>query len=146
MNFKTISFPGISVTVPENWEDITDQVNAPEAPFSIAEPARGVGAVQFSAAIYKSGQLPNPTVDDLGEMLHEFAARHQLGSGFADSSRCGDTLIVGKSFRSGDDYYRIWFVSDGRSFVLATYTCDWESRGVEEVEREQIVHSMQISY
>jgi hypothetical protein len=57
-----------------------------------------------------------------------------VGEGFNTSTRVGDLLGVAASFHAGDDFIRVWYLSNGQSVLLVSYVCSWESR---EVERQQ---------
>jgi hypothetical protein len=65
----THEFGGISVVAPHPWIDTTDDVKADEAPFTLAKQNIGVGALQFSIALYQEGEEPNITVSDLKRRL-----------------------------------------------------------------------------
>ena len=110
---KLLRFSDFSVTVPASWDDITASLDDAEAPLTIADPEMGVGALQFSPAIYKSGERPQFSLQVLEEMLDEFASNRCLGSPIERMRESNDISIVGSCFRSEADLLRVWYVSDG---------------------------------
>lgn len=79
-----IAFDSFSVVALPGWEDITDAVEADDPPFSLAR-GDGVGALQFSVALYTSGPVPDPSPADLEEMVATFAESRGLGTRFINS-------------------------------------------------------------
>jgi hypothetical protein len=57
----------VSVVGEPTWRDITEG----DGPLTLAKPD-GVGALQFSCALYKSGPEPNASLEDLKSMVLEF--------------------------------------------------------------------------
>ena len=45
MNNKLLHCEGFSIAVTDGWGDITETLNDPNAPLTIADPASGVGAL-----------------------------------------------------------------------------------------------------
>jgi hypothetical protein len=126
----------------DEWEDITDSLSDPNAPFTLARPARGVGALQFSPAVHRSGPVPSPSVEDLEALLARFAVRHGFGEQI-DIAHFSHTVYgVGASFRSGDDLVRVWYVSDGKNIMLITYICEWSDRLHETGVCDEMVKSI----
>jgi len=145
MNSQQLSIGCLSLTVAEGWEEITATVDSPDSPLTIADPNSGVGALQFSPAIYKAGVLPNVTSQDLFEMLSQFAASRGLESPFDQAAYPGDTFAVGESFRIGTDFVRVWYCSDGKNIVLVTYVCDWSQKDSEAEQREMAIRSIRFT-
>ena len=129
---------GISVALPaeSSWADITAQLG--DAPLTYAK-GDGVGALQFSAAIYKSGPSPRASASVLRDMLADFAQANHLGVASDTAHEDGLLSLSAGSFRT-DAFFRVWYLSDGSSFALATYTCALENEANGEVaECEKIV-------
>lgn len=100
----------------------------------------GVGALQFSTATYVAGPSPNASLQELTQMLREFASHHGLGEPHDERAFVQPGLLCsGASYQSDGDLIRAWYLSDGRSFALATYVCRGEDRGEELAECEEIV-------
>jgi hypothetical protein len=136
-----LRFPGFRVTASDEWSDITDTVEAPDAPFTMAR-IDGVGALQFSPAMYRGGKEPSPGMDDLRSMLAEFAEKRGLGEAFDERSFSGEVYGTGASYHPQADFLRVWYLSDGRNIMFATYFCDWEHRSGEIQESEEITASL----
>ncbi|HLL88855.1 MAG TPA: hypothetical protein VK324_06105 [Tepidisphaeraceae bacterium] len=61
-----------SVDLPPGWADVTADVKAHDPPPTFT-PHGGVGALQFSIAVYRSGRRPTPDVVSLQQLLDDFA-------------------------------------------------------------------------
>jgi hypothetical protein len=75
-------------------------------------------------------------------MVEEFGRAQGLGQPAAVATESGPPVLAAGSFAWGQDFLRVWQVSDGRNFAFVTYTC---SAGTEEKELpvcEQIVRSI----
>lgn len=138
---SVFNFPGFRIHTAAEWRDITDSLNDPGAPFTLAKPD-GVGALQFSVARYKSGDIPSPSLKTLSSMVREFAENKCLESPFDEETFSDKILYSGVSFDGGDSLVRVWYVSDGKSFLLVTYVCDWESQTLEVQECNDFVKSV----
>jgi hypothetical protein len=134
--------PGFTVSVPDDWRDVTDSLEREDCPFTLAVPNDGVGALQFSPAIYQGGQIPSPTIDDLNTMLTEFAEKQGFGHPIENDTFSDGLLGATASFRGDDDFIAVWYVSDGKNIMLVTYVCDWSSKDVEADARKAIVSSI----
>ncbi len=76
-------------------------------------------------------------------MLDEFALAHTLGDGFDSVAASGTVTVAGKSYRSEDEFIRVWYVSDGCNFALITYVCDWGVRNQERSTVEAMIASFE---
>jgi hypothetical protein len=128
---KIIAVEGLTLEVPLQWEDVTREMSPSGYPITLANPNEDVGALQFSIAQYKSGKIPNPTTKDLMSMLREFGLREQLGEPMNIAVSEGQPKYARASFRSKGDFVCAWYVSDGRSFALVTYVCEWKDRNIQ---------------
>lgn len=137
-----IACPGFTVNVPYRWRDVTESLEQSNCPFTLSNPDDGVGALQFSPAIYQSGPIPSPTTDDLAAMLWEFAVTQGLGSSIANHVFSNGLIGASASFHTDDDFIAVWYVSDGTSMMLVTYVCAWDKKHVEADAREAIVRSI----
>ena len=143
MTRRELSFGGIALNrVPGGWNEVTDLEDG--APFTLAKPD-GVGALQFSPAVYKGGRVPSPSVDDLLEMVTEFGVQHDLGDAFGYGTDDATIRLAGANYHDGEDFIRVWYVSDGKSFVLVTYVCQWGLERKEIDECEEIVRSVRFT-
>lgn len=123
-------FGNLRITAPTGWLDITSEIEDENPPFSLARPT-GVGVIQFSTAEYRSGKLPTITLDELCNLLTDFAQSHELGRGHDLSSQEKAFLIRAGSFDMEDRFLRVWYCSNGRNIALVTYNCQ---RGIQQAE------------
>ncbi|MFO1019540.1 MAG: hypothetical protein U0903_02390 [Planctomycetales bacterium] len=142
MSPRHLTNSGILLDLPDGWGDITATLDDPNAPLTIAKFDSGVGALQISTALYKSGSLPRISTQDLSQFLSEFAATQKLESPFNRIESLGDTTILAENFRSGDDYIRVWYCTDGTNLALVTYICDWTLQTTESQVVEEIISSI----
>ena len=138
---EQIAFDTFAIEVPHGWADITHAVEAEGTPYTIAR-ADGVGALQFSVAIYKTGSVPNPTPAVLLEMIKDFGRKKGLGSPSTVIAELGSPILAAGSFSWDADFLRVWQLSDGYNFAFVTYTCAAEDVGPELAACEQIVRSL----
>jgi hypothetical protein len=137
-----IAFDGFQVIAGDEWFDTTENFDAPSKPFTMTK-QNGVGALQFSPALYVSGPRPSPTKDDLLSMAIELG--HSRGIDEAqDIETFEDGLVgAGVTFREGGDFVQVWYLSQGGNFMLATYLCEWGLQHQELQECEEIVRTVQ---
>jgi hypothetical protein len=136
-----VVFDTFTVEVPFGWGDITDTVASDNPPYTLAH-RDGVGALQFSLALWQGGRLPNPSPSDLLEMVERFGKAQDLGEPSFVITETGPPVLAAGSFAWGSDFLRVGQVSDGRNFAFITYTCAAESAGPELLACEQIVRSI----
>lgn len=141
MNTHSVAFDGFYVMCSSDWNDITSSLPGTN-PITMGR-TNGVGALQFSPAFYRSGEIPNPTLMDLMDMAVEFGEVRGLGESF-DARTCSEShLIAAVSYKSEGNYIRVWYLSESGSFILVTYVCDWEARDEEIAECERIVANLE---
>ena len=136
-----IDFDSFSVVISDGWGDITDSVEADDPPYTLAH-RDGVGALQFSIALYTGGTIPDPSLDDLSEMVVSFGEDRGLGEPTDLVRESGPLRLSAGSFATFEDFIRIWQVSDGQSFAFVTYLCDSAQERRELKECERIVRSL----
>lgn len=142
MTTRTVVFESFSVDIEGDWKDITETLEDTDSPITFANLNSGVGALQFSVAMYRRGKLPDVSLGDLAELLRLFATNRGLGAPFDNATFPDNPFVLGESFRKGDDFIRVWYCSDGKNLVLATYICNWEKSSVEVEAAESIVRSI----
>ena len=134
----------IVVTAPDGWVDITDEL--PEGSPETLARHDGVGALQFSAGIYKGGSLPGVGMDALEEVLAQFLERQGLCSPSIKRAS-GIHDIVQADVANSAEFLRIWYISDGSSVVMVSYvTQEVGSRVLSDElhEATSIVESLRI--
>jgi len=137
----SLRFWAFVVTAPDAWEDVTESIETEDRPITLAR-AEGVGALQFSIASYSTGVQPDPSPDQLLEMVQEFGQTRGLGMPEAVQTEVGRLRLAAASFMSEGDFVRVWYLSDGVSFALATYVCEAGRETDEMAECEEIVRSL----
>lgn len=121
MSAERVFFAGLSVILPDDWVDVTDELPL-GSPFSLAPQFTGVGVLQFSVAAYRRGDLPQFDLSKLTSMLNDFFGN----KGFGRPKHCevwgGVTFGVYGDCCLDAECYRIWYISDGKNVALITYT------------------------
>ena len=131
---------GVTLEAEAGWVDVTENGE----PLTMTRGEEGLGALQFSLAIYKGGEVPNPAPQDLLAMVRDFGVQRELGPGFDETCRdLGSIKLAAASHRSQGYFLRAWYVSDGANFALVTYTSEWYVRERELAQAERIVASLQ---
>jgi hypothetical protein len=132
------------VSTPKTWHDITNEVEVDDPPFTLAK-EDGFGALQFSVALYSGGSMPNPSSQDLIDMVVEFGKSHRMGKGQDVTQESGDVPLAAATFLSKEDTVRVWYISDGKNFAFITYTCESRLVNDEIQECEAIVRSIRFA-
>jgi hypothetical protein len=137
---KTIHGDGFGVEVPDGWE----RIEQPAGAFTLAQPEGGTGALQLSIAAHATDT--RPLVGDLRDIITAMAEKNQL-SAPVDISYFDLPALRGAeaTFHHGDDFIRVWSVSDGSSYALATYVCRRGSETREADACDAIVRSVRFS-
>ena len=138
-----IEFPWFSLEVPPGWHDVTDCVEEEDPPVTLGR-EEGVGAIQISIALYDEGELSDPTPEDLLELLRVMAEAQALGEPTDVASASGPLRLAAASFlkREEGEFLRVWHLSDGTNFTLASYLCELGMQDQELAECEGIVRSL----
>lgn len=144
MRTRIVNGPGFTVSTPKTWHDITNDVEVDDPPFTLAK-EDGVGALQFSVALYSGGPVPNPSSQDLIDMVIEFGKSHCMGKGQDVTQDSGDVPLAAATFLPRGGTVRVWYTSDGKNFALITYTCESELVNDEIPECEAIVRSIRFA-
>ena len=136
-----VVFNTFTVSVPDGWSDITSDVDGDNPPSTLAS-FNGVGALQFSVALYQSGPDPDPSQADLQQMVKDFGTERGLGAPVSLAAETFPVRLAAGSFHAGCEYIRVWHVSDGQNFAFITYVCDWSEQRMELPDCERIVRSL----
>lgn len=131
----------LEVTTPADWFDTTHEIKEHNPPFTLARPD-GVGVLQFSAAAFKAGMVPQISSESLHHLLANFAQSRELGRGHDFAFNRKPNLLVAASFDIEERYLRVWYCSDGQSIVLVTYNCQRGQQQIELPDCESIVNSL----
>lgn len=133
---------GTRLSLPVGWADSSDDVGNSDRLLTLTKPD-GVGAFQMSFAQYLSGKLPEIKFDDLRRLLSDFALRRRLDSELASQVGGQSGVIWCRAdYRWDDDFMRVWYISDSKSIILATYICNWQYKEIEVDDCDRIVESV----
>ena len=116
------AFDTFLVRAPRGWSDVTASLDLQDAPYTVAH-QDGVGALQFSIALFTGGKVPNPTSGSLKEMLEEFGRARNYGNPTNVAVENGPLVLAAGTFHPDDKFLRVWYVTDGRNIGFITYTC-----------------------
>jgi hypothetical protein len=136
-----LQFTAFTILAPDGWEDVTHSLDIDDPPITLAR-SDGVGALQFSIAVYSCGERPDPSPNELLGMVEELGQSRGLGKPEAVLTRSGPLRLAAGSFLSDDDFVRAWYVSDGLSIALVTYVCEAGAQTEKLADCEQIVSSL----
>jgi hypothetical protein len=142
MSESRTTFGGLSLETPSGWINKSDILGQSDMPFTLSKSETGIGALQFSPAIYKSGKCPHFSTVQLSNLLREFAAKKHLGDAF-DFVSADEPIKLAAATFSWDEYnVRVWYCSDSFNLVLITYTWLAKLSSEELSECEAIVRSL----
>jgi hypothetical protein len=129
----------LKVQIPRHWARYNDA----GATF-IRLTSEVSGALQFSFGEYKGGEIPNPTPQDLQQMAAGYGPAHNLGELLESSSGpCVFGAMGTAVFRSAENSrVQIWFLSNGRDFIMATHICCHEPDPAEIADAQEIVRQL----
>jgi hypothetical protein len=139
-----------SVVLPEGWSDVLEDAtySDPDAalpPITFAAKG-GPGTMHVSAPLFPRDAQPGASVGAMEALARAWGEGRGLATPLALSSRA--TPIGGlaqASYALGDDFVEVWFVSDGRGVLCASYVCPFAARDVERDAREAIVASLRFT-
>jgi len=114
-----IIIAGLSLAVEKDWSDITDELPS-GSPATLARPD-GIGVLQFSAAAYKAGALPNIDDQGLQRMLEAFGRERGFGEPKNVVALVGSSTAVCGDHLDGAGLVRAWYLTNGRDVALVTY-------------------------
>lgn len=116
-----VSFYGLSLGLPDGWVEITDDL--PDGSPPTLARSDGVGAAQFSIALYASGKAPHVGQQDLRDLLQDFASQHaiNIGAVIDVEAKCNCAYATGES---EGHLLGVWYLSDGENIALVTYVAD----------------------
>ena len=76
-------------------------------------------------------------------LAHEWGERRGLGKPLGESSEARDGLALASAvYNVRGDFVQLWFLTNGRALVQASYVCPWADREAERAPREAIMASL----
>jgi hypothetical protein len=131
---------GLTLDLLPDWFDVTDDLSGEGIPFTLGR-TQGSGALQFSVGLYRSGQVPNPSPEDLRRLLLDFSSTRELGESSDVQTEAAPIRLAAATFRS-DFFVRVWYISDGRSVARVTLTCGLDPDPEEIADCEHMLRSV----
>jgi hypothetical protein len=135
----------LQIELPPNWCYEPD-ADGPALMFRDAPDA--VGSLQVSIfAEYKSGEIPNPTVDTLTDLAKKHGERNDAGQFVEIHGGACKMGTFGSAIFRRSEFPRVqfWYLSNGRDFVLATHVCVHKPTSAEIDEAQSIVEAIQLA-
>lgn len=129
------------IKLPKGWKNFE---NPDGPPTYCRELSDTPGPLQISCAEYRSGTIPNPSVDDLKKLSIGLGQKHDLGDLVESSSGPCNLGMMGTAVFRSDENPRIqvWHLSNGRDFIMVTHICPTEPDPVEVREAQEIVRTL----
>ncbi|HEY4061265.1 MAG TPA: hypothetical protein VGM30_05170 [Puia sp.] len=114
----------LRIRFPEGWKDISIE-NPDGPPTFVKENVEESGILQISTAEYLTGKIPNPSLADLIDLSKNVGLKNEFGSLESEESGKCDYGTFGTAQFSRPDFplISVWHLSDGKSFVFATFIC-----------------------
>jgi hypothetical protein len=120
---RTISFYGGVVQAPDGWADITQELD-PGMPTTLVQLPDELGSLQFSVALYTSGERPNFSAPVMTEMIRDLIQKRTNQQAVeVRVVRSAERVVVSADCKD-NDFNRLWYLSDGLNLALITYVCD----------------------
>lgn len=140
------AFEGFSAMVPEGWKASRDEVTYSEAgvhaPMRFTSPGRR-GVLRVSVPWLDADEQPGADPDELDALAREWGLRRGIDEPLACAAELASGLArAAASYRLGEDYVAVWFISDGTTLIKASYVCKWEARDADRAAREAMVGSL----
>lgn len=139
---KTIAFPKFSVETPEEWFDVTAELEG-DAPPPTLHAEEGHGALQVSIEQIPGKKQVQFTVEQLRGMLKGFAEGHELDSPNNISSSETPRPQLAANFLWNGEFLRVWYLSEPDQLAFITYMCEKNAAFATELQQvEEIVRSL----
>lgn len=140
------AFDGFSAVIPDGWKAGRDEVTFSEAglhaPMRFTSPGRR-GVLRVSVPWLDPDEQPGADPDELENLARDWGLRR----GLDEPLNCGteiqlDLARAAASYRLGDDYVEVWFISDGTTLIKASYLSKWDDREVDRAACQALVGSL----
>ena len=117
----------LQVSPPPHWHDAESPDSRGHVTLRRGEGPEA-GLLQLSLALFRGGAAPDPSAPDLERHARTYGEKIGYGPPQGSSSgACAMGLYGTAVFRpTAQRRAQLWFVSNGRDFVLASYVCGAE--------------------
>ena len=136
----------LQVKLFSNWVDYSK--NNSDAPLTyINTECKTINLLQITYAIYKKGEIPYSSVEDLIKMNTDFGKKYVLTTinyciGDCAFGKYATALLGSDSF----EWYQIWHLTNGKDFIFVTYICEVVPEEHIRNEAHSIVMNLTIKY
>ncbi|APR83784.1 Hypothetical protein A7982_09133 [Minicystis rosea] len=143
------AFEGFTAVVPEGWKASRDEVTYSEAglhaPMRFTSPGRR-GVLRVSVPWLDADDQPGADPDELDSLAREWGLRRGIDAPLACQTELRDGLArATASYRIGEDFVEVWFISDSSTLIKASYVCKWDERDLDRAARSALVGSLRPS-
>jgi hypothetical protein len=147
MEFKTLKLGSLQLLVPESWRDLTAEAGHSDNSSVIGDSVQPVGVMKIWGYLYGGGEVPDPSTEHLMELARHASGAFQLRDPepYHLHTELGPVRLAAASFRSETEFHRIWCVSDGMSFGILVYSCEWGVQAAELDVCEAIARSVRFN-
>ncbi len=125
------AFEGFSVVVPEGWKAGRDEVivlrgrHVRADALHLARPPR---VLRVSIPWLDADEQPGADPDELDALAREWGLRRGIDAPLACVTELRDGLArADASYRIGEDFVEVWFISDSATLIKASYVRKWTS-------------------
>jgi len=136
----------IKVKLPQGWSDYARE--NPEGPATFVRDINDEPSVfQVSFALQRSGEIPDPSCEDLIELAKSTGENMPAGDLIKTSSGTCVFGIFGTAIFKSKETPRtqIWYFSNGCNFILATHICPGVPEPDELTEVQAMVNDLYIA-
>jgi hypothetical protein len=124
INLMNKRLSNLQIRFSKGWQDISED-NPLGPPTFINCKLEDFGVLQISMAEYMNGQVPNSDFSDLITLSKNIGIKNGFGIvRHEESGTCGYGKYGFVQFSKSEfPYIAVWHLSDGRSFIFATFIC-----------------------
>ena len=145
----TLSFDGFTITLPDGWASVLEDATYSDPdqipPCVFAGPA-GVGALYVSTPLFDPEDQPGASPGDAEALARGWGIERgqaaPITCASAASPRGG---FASATFKLADDSVDVFFITNCRAVLQASYVCPWAQRGVERETVEAIIASLRFT-
>jgi hypothetical protein len=144
-----LAFEGFTVICPEGWLATLDESTYSDpsgaAPVRLL-PAHGFGELLVSRPALHPDEQPGADAVELESLAREWGLRRGIDEPLSVSTEVREgSAGASASYRLGDEFIQLWFVSNGSSMLKVSYVCPWSERDRDRAAREALVGSLRFA-
>ena len=142
-------YDGFSLKLPDGWSDAVDDAtfsdtgDLPPVRFSATI---GAGSLLVGAHVVHPDEPACEGEAELEELARDWGRRRGQPAPLAWATKARpDGAIATAIYRLAEDFVQLWYLSNGRTLVHASYVCPWERREEEALARDAIATSLRFA-